>query len=359
MPTSNKPRGFSITCKASGEAEILLYEEIDSYWGVGAKQFRDQLKAAGDLKTIRLRINSQGGNILEGLAIYNTLKDHPAKVIVSVDGMALSMGSVVAMAGDEIEIAENAWMMIHNPVNYVFGEAEEMRKSAELLDSMKTQLVNIYAKRSKQDASQIAAWMDDETWFSGTDAVSKGFADRNTGAVAMAACVDPKRFQHIPTALSHSEGVPLMSQSQENQNKPAAYQDLKAAFPKASAEFLTSQLDASATLDQARAAYQTQLEKRAEEAEAKAAAEAKARAEAKATAAGKKPGVPPIPDGGNATGSQNGDADPIAAWNDLVANYAKQGLDKGKAIAKAVREHPEAHEAFLAAWNEANRRERR
>ncbi|HSW44932.1 MAG TPA: head maturation protease, ClpP-related, partial [Phycisphaerae bacterium] len=127
---------------SGGVAEIVLYDVIDPVFGTGAKQIKEELDAAGEVSEIHLRINSEGGNVFEGLAIYNLLKQHSARVIVHVDGTALSAASFVAMAGDEIEVAENSWLMVHNPVIDLAGaDAAELRRNADLIDGLREQLI--------------------------------------------------------------------------------------------------------------------------------------------------------------------------------------------------------------------------
>jgi len=197
MAKSKDTTGFSIVAKG-GEAEVILYEEIDAYWGIGAKRFREDLKAVGEVSRIHVHINSPGGQVFEGLGIYNTLKDHPARVIVHIDGMALSMASVIAMAGDEIEAAGNAFLMIHNPVNVAYGDGDDLRHSAELLDKLRNQLAAIYANRSKQSVDKVLDLMDAETWLDADEALQLGLIDRATDDLAVAASFDPSRFQHVP-----------------------------------------------------------------------------------------------------------------------------------------------------------------
>lgn len=185
--------------------EIFLYDVIGAdFWGEGvtAKQFAADLKAAGKVDLINVRINSPGGNVFDGLAIYNNLAQHPARVEVDVDGMALSIASIIAMAGDEIRIAANAMMMIHNPHGFAAGDAAELRRQADLMDQVKGNLINTYVARTKRDAVEISGWMDDETWFTAQDAVDNGFADSVTEELAVAASCDTARFRNIPPHLA-------------------------------------------------------------------------------------------------------------------------------------------------------------
>ncbi|HBB9192092.1 TPA: Clp protease ClpP, partial [Escherichia coli] len=115
-----------------GAADIFIYEEIGGF-GVTAKQFAEDLKALGDVSHINLRIHSPGGDVFEGIAIYNLLRNHPADITVYIDGVAASMASVVAMAGDRVVMPENAMMMIHKPWGISGGNAGDMRDYADLL----------------------------------------------------------------------------------------------------------------------------------------------------------------------------------------------------------------------------------
>lgn len=193
---------YSITASA-GVAEIHIYEEI-GYWGVNAKQFADDLKGLRGISTIQLRINSPGGSVFDGTAIYNCLKQHPATVVAYIDGLAASMASVIAMAADRIVMPENALMMIHNPWTVSYGDAEQLRKDADLLDKVKASLISAYRRSGKSD-DEIAALMDAETWFTGEEAVAAGFADEVEAAIPLAASAGfglLDQFNKTPQALN-------------------------------------------------------------------------------------------------------------------------------------------------------------
>jgi ATP-dependent Clp protease protease subunit len=179
-------------------AEILLYDEIDPFWGVGAKQFAEDLRDIGDVSDINVRINSPGGDVFEGLAIFNSLSRHKASVTVTVDGLAASIASIIAMAGDTVEMSANAMMMIHNPWTMAVGDADEMRKTAATLEKITDTLIPIYANRTGADAAIIAEWMNGETWFDAPEAVEGGFADYIGDQVAVAASFDLARFRNAP-----------------------------------------------------------------------------------------------------------------------------------------------------------------
>ena len=150
---------YSIQAKADQKtADISIYDEI-GYWGVTAKQFIGDLKAL-DATTIKLAINSPGGAVFDALAIYNALRQHPAAVEVTIMGVAASAASVIAMAGDTIVMPENAFMMIHNPLNLAYGNADDLREMADVLDKIGASLIGIYAKRTGMPEDEIKALLD-------------------------------------------------------------------------------------------------------------------------------------------------------------------------------------------------------
>jgi len=323
------------------EIEILLYEQIDAGLGTGAKAVRQQLAAAGsDVAKIHLRINSPGGQIAEGLALHNTLRAHPARVIGYVDGVAASMASVVLMAADEIVIAQNGFIMVHNPMNAVEGEAEDLRDVAELLDSIKKRIVEIYATRTRLDAAEVAAMMDAETWMDSEEAVAKGFADRVAEPLKLAATFDLSRYEKVPKQLVNRGGTVPMSET-TNQNQPATIDQLRAACQGADPEFLLGQLDARATIEQARDAWFTRREKQLREREE--ALEAKA----------KKPGNDPLGGHGGGKGGRAGTGEARVEWDRLVAEKKQAGVAAARAVSLVNRENPGLRARMIREVNEA------
>ncbi|WP_226893872.1 head maturation protease, ClpP-related [Nisaea sediminum] len=158
-------------------AEIYIYGDIGGWWGgVDAEVLAKEI-AALDVETINVRINSPGGLVFGGIAIYNALARHKAKVIVHIDSLAASIASVIAMAGDEIRIAESAHIMIHKPWSGVIGDSDTMRLEADILDTLESAIIDTYEARTEQDRGELEAWVAAETWFKGKDAVDHGFAD--------------------------------------------------------------------------------------------------------------------------------------------------------------------------------------
>ena len=163
----------------NGMCEIMLYSDIDRYgMGISANDIISQIKSAGEnVSIITLRINSEGGDVFEALAMYNYLKQHRAKVRVYIDGLCASAASVVMCAGDKVYMPSNALIMIHNPMSYAAGDSEELREMASILDKIRENIINVYVGKSNLGHDEIAALMDAETWINATDAQSYGFID--------------------------------------------------------------------------------------------------------------------------------------------------------------------------------------
>lgn len=217
---------FRITNAAdeSSPAEIYIYDYIGSY-GVEAQSFIALLNAL-EATSIKVRINSPGGEVFAGYAIFNALqrKSQSGVVITThVDGIAASMASVIAMAGDTVEMAENAMMMIHNPCGGVCGDSEDMRQMAEVLDRVKLSIVNSYAKKTGLDADEISALMDAETYMTAEEAKAKGFCDvvtaKNEAENAIARNFDFSRFAKSPFTASLTPPAETMSATAPAANK--------------------------------------------------------------------------------------------------------------------------------------------
>lgn len=159
-----------------GTADVDIFGDIGN-GGVTAQQFANDLRAIGDVSQINLRINSPGGAVFEGMAMYNLLKHHKARKVGTVMGLAASMGSVVAMACDELRMPSNAMMMVHMPWGIQGGNAEAMRKYAEVLDMFGSSMLEAYTSKTGKSTEEIEALLKEETWMLGAEAVTLGFAD--------------------------------------------------------------------------------------------------------------------------------------------------------------------------------------
>ncbi|MBE2898090.1 ATP-dependent Clp protease proteolytic subunit [Pasteurellaceae bacterium 20609_3] len=185
---------YRINAKANASAEITLYDEIGD-WGVTAKEFRDDLKALGEVQNIDLHIHSPGGDVFDGMAIYNLLKNHSAKKTVYIDGLAASMASVIAMAGDTVIMPENTMMMIHKPWGIQGGDANDLRKYADLLDTVENTLTTAYVSKTGKSAEELAEMLSAETWLTARECVEHGFADQLAEPMSVMASLKSKKLE--------------------------------------------------------------------------------------------------------------------------------------------------------------------
>jgi ATP-dependent protease ClpP protease subunit len=206
LTPTNKPDKSWYSLKAqNGNAELMIYDEIGG-WGISARQFASDLQALGKIGTLTARIHSPGGDVFEGMAIYNMIKGHPAHKVCHIDGLAASMASVIAMAFDEVIMPENAMMMVHKPWGGTLGDAEDMRKYADLLDKVESNLVGAYQQKTGLPEAELHTLLAAETWLTGREAVEKGFANTLTEPLQMAASLTSKRlkdFTNMPEALKN------------------------------------------------------------------------------------------------------------------------------------------------------------
>lgn len=173
-PANQARTAPKVVGQADGATEMLIYDEI-SWWGISAADVAAVLgSVTGDL---HVRINSPGGDVFDGIAIYNMLIDHPGKVTVTVDGLAASAASFISMAGDEIRMNRGSQMMIHDAAGMCWGNAADMTAMAALLDMVSGTLAGIYAARTGVDAEQWRGAMREETWYTAEAAVEAGLAD--------------------------------------------------------------------------------------------------------------------------------------------------------------------------------------
>lgn len=178
------PRNFYSIC-ASAESDstsLTIYDEI-GFWGTEAKSFEEKLRAVKTPK-LEVHLNSPGGNVFDGVAIYNMLKAFKGEVTVFVDGWAASIASIIAMAGKTIVMPVGTHMFIHNPLfPHASGNAEELREHANFLDKVAKSLVSIYMARSGKDEKTVRSWMDNDTLFTAEECVANGLADRTAAAL--------------------------------------------------------------------------------------------------------------------------------------------------------------------------------
>lgn len=172
-------RWYDIKNLSGADVEVSIYDEI-GYWGVSAADFVTDLNGIS-AKNITLRINSPGGDVQDGLAMLNALRQHPANVHVIVDGWAVSAASFIAMAGDRISMAPNAMMMIHDAAGMCYGNAADMQEMSELLAKHSDNIASVYARRAGGTVEDWRAVMQAETWYTDQEAVDAGLADEILG----------------------------------------------------------------------------------------------------------------------------------------------------------------------------------
>jgi ATP-dependent protease ClpP protease subunit len=208
---------------ADDDRAISVLDVIGQDWwtgeGVTAKRVAGALRSLGK-GPVTVNINSPGGDMFEGLAIYNLLREHPGEVTVKVLGLAASAASIIAMAGDEVQVARAGFLMIHNAWVVAAGNRNELREVAEYLEPFDAAMADIYAVRTGESLDAMAALMDAETWIGGSDAVARNFADvllssdqvSDGGSKASAAAVRRLEAALRSSGLPRSEAMKLISE---------------------------------------------------------------------------------------------------------------------------------------------------
>ncbi len=201
----NQKSWFRMQAKEDQTADIYIYDEIGG-WGISARRFTEDLISLGNLSHINLHIHSPGGEVFDGIAIYNQLKNHSATITVFIDGLAASMASVIAMVGDTVIMPKNAMMMIHKPWGVSWGDANDMREYADLLDKLENVLIPAYVAKTGKTTEEITAMLEQETWLDGDECVEHGFADKVIEPVKAMASLTSKRieeFSSMPSAIKN------------------------------------------------------------------------------------------------------------------------------------------------------------
>lgn len=194
-------RWYEIRNAASSKATVRIYDEI-GYWGVTADDFAADLESI-TAPEIEVQINSPGGEVFAGVAIFNSLRSHPARVTTRVDGIAASIASVIAQAGDHRVMLSGSQMMIHSAWGLCVGSADEMREMADLLDRQSDVLASIYAERSGGDKAMFRERLAKDTWLTAAEAVELGLADE---------VVEPERKDAQPSGLTEDRVRSLIAE---------------------------------------------------------------------------------------------------------------------------------------------------
>lgn len=216
---------FQMNKKTQNKGEIYIYGDIvSSKWDetdVTAVDFKNELNQLGDVSEIDVHINSAGGNVFEGHAIYNMLKMHKAKVNIYVDALAASIASVIAMSGDTIFMHKNSFMMIHNSWIMTLSNSKDLRQTANLLDKTDQSSNNAYLdKATNLSEAELKQLLEAETWLTADEALEKGLADEIIGASEIAASISKdsyQMFKHVPENIEKDvDKITTVSDIQED-----------------------------------------------------------------------------------------------------------------------------------------------
>ena len=336
------------------EAEILIYDRIGaSFFGedtVNAKDFISTLKSLKNVDILTLRINSPGGNVFDGNAIYNFLREFKAVKNVIVDGLAASIASVIAMAGDKITMAENAMMMIHNPSSGAVGTAKEMRKTADIMDKVAVGLVAAYVEKTGQAADKIQEMMDDETWMTAKEAIEFGFANEMTTPVEITACFDLSDYKKVPETLKNitaiSEKEKPMTPDEFLKQHPEIVAEMQLQGAKTERERIYAIMEQGKALPGHDAIVAEMIQDGKSSGPECAvrilAAESQARKSFKASV---EKDAPPVIEN---TIEPTAEKDFMAIVNEKMA---AEKIGKSQAISAIVKSHPDAHQKYITSMN--------
>jgi ATP-dependent Clp protease protease subunit len=219
---------WEVKAAANDVGELYIYGDITSYkWDdtdITAKSFAEDLKALGDIKTLNVYVNSLGGSVFQGQAIYSVLKRHSAYKNVYIDGIAASIASVIAMAGDTVLMPKNAMVMIHNPWTFAMGNSADLRKEADALDKIRESMIVAYMDKiqDKTTEEKLVELLDAETWLSAQEAFDYGFCDELLDEKEIAAsCLDSKmlsNYKNTPDSIKNlQKGVDRLSDDGKRQ----------------------------------------------------------------------------------------------------------------------------------------------
>ena len=185
MPKMKKKFWNIMKNEEENSADMILYGTIgsDEWWDdICDKTFKEEIANLGEVENINLHINSPGGSVFAAVAIANTLKNHKAKIIAFIDGLAASAATIITSACDVVKMPKNALFMIHNPLTWAYGDKQELEKTGILLDKVKDSILETYlAKAKDKTKEELSALMDEEKWFNAEEAKEFGFIDEIVG----------------------------------------------------------------------------------------------------------------------------------------------------------------------------------
>jgi len=208
-----RPDWFSVRGEAGEDLEVFIYDVIG--WPFDDVSNLVQLLAAEPERNVYARINSPGGDVFDGLALFNALKSHRGRVTTRIEGLAASMASVIAMAGDEVQAHKSAMLMIHEPWVFAAGDQHELRDIAEVLGKISGNLLNIYYEKAGAGKRQLRQEMEDETWFTAEEAKTRNLIDTVLDEPVEKTAFDLSMFNHAPEGFRKPEGRDLSEREVE------------------------------------------------------------------------------------------------------------------------------------------------
>lgn len=346
---------------------IDIYDDI-GFFGTSAAKFAKEFSdLEASCKNIEVHISSNGGSMYDGLAIYNRIRQSKIPVTIHIDGLAASSASLIAMAGDETHMAQNALLMMHMPHTVTFGGKNDHEAALSALEAAEKAILVAYVNKSGKPEDEVrdllAANGGEGTWFGADEAKEAGFVDKVVKGKKIAAKFDINACAYaVPDEYRDRFEVKEPEQPAETKEiamsdalktpeaaKPATIQEIKAACEGCDDSFVLAQVEASATLDRVQASWVKVLAQRVKDAEAKVAqlADEKKLLEDKI----EPTGVQPIgPKGDKVEAKIEGD--PIALWNDAVDAQKAKGKTTAHAVKAVVGAQPELHKAYIAAYNQ-------
>ena len=229
LDNAKRERQIINMVRNEAEATMYIYDVIDPYWGVSANTVIADIAAAGDAATLHIRINSPGGSVFESRAIIEAIKRFAGKTIAHIDSLAASAATSIALACDEVEISDGGFFMIHPASGGAYGDKNDLRKRADLLEKLEGTIAAEYAAESGQELDQIVAWMDAETWFTAAEAIAAGFVDRLQSTAKVSNTYNLAAFAKAPAAISAPPAAPAVAAPAPN---PAPAPVVTASFMK-------------------------------------------------------------------------------------------------------------------------------
>lgn len=204
--------------ESTGDATLYVYDVIDAYWGINSLEVAQMIAGLDPNATLSVRFNTPGGDVFEGRAIAQAIRMFKGKTLGYVDALCASAGTTIALACDQIEIADGAFFMIHNGWTYGYGDKNDLAKTVDLLQKIDGAIAADYVTRTGKTSDEVVAWMDAETWFSAQEAVDVGFCNRlmvapektgdSTANRADARTWNLSAFTHAPKALTEPPPEP-------------------------------------------------------------------------------------------------------------------------------------------------------